>query len=246
MYLIGGYQKSIEDYSCLADTEIIPISKKVTRINCSIPSMKNARAIFGMCCFAGCIFVAGGCQKEPYLDKCEVYSFKSCKWTQVSSMNAKRCRFALIYFQYKIWAIGGYSNNTHLDTIETFDLAENKWTTINTKLLSKRGGHSAVVHNKKFYVIGGTNNDAEVVSSIEVYSSETNQFSFVKSMNFRRSNFGCCILSSKLYVIGGNLDSDCNKRTDEVEIYDIAKDVWEKGPSLPLKLAAIGCSSTEL
>ena len=243
LYLIGG-EKYVNHY--LTDTETIPISIEAKIPSLTFPEMHNERRYFGMCSFAGCIFVAGGYQKElGYLDKCEVYSFESCEWTETSSMNIKRSAFSLIYFQDKIWAIGGYSGKTRLDTIETFDLAENKWTTIDTKLLSRRASHSAVVHNKKFYVMGGVNNGYKVLSSVEVYSSETNQFSFVRPMNLRRADLRCCIVNSSVYVIGGFVHWENKKITDQVEIYDIEQDVWEKGPSLPLKLAGIGCSATE-
>ena len=241
LHLIGGSKKRY----CLADTVSIPITKKLTKQTPKFPTMHNKRRYFGMCSFAGCIVVAGGQNNElGYLDKCEVYSFESCEWTEVSSMNTKRGMFALIYFQNKIWAIGGYSGKNFLNTIETYDLAKNIWTTIDTKLLSKRDGPSATVHNTKVFVIGGCNTGG-VLSSIEVYSSETNQFSFVNSMSLSRTNFGCCIVNSSIYVIGGILDTGKKIITDEVEIYDIENDVWEKGPSLPLKLTAVGCSSTE-
>ena len=240
LYLIGGYDKDTND---LADTEIIPISKNDTRLNHTIPIMHNERYQFGLCSFAGCIFVAGGNQNQnEAIDKCEVYSFESCEWTAVSRMNTKRSCFLLIYFQKKVWAIGGYSNGTNLDTIETYQLSENKWTTIDTKLLSKRSGHSAVVHNNKFFVVGGENRNG-MLSSVEVYSGETNQFSFVKPMNIGRSYFGCCIVNSKLYVIGGIVDIENEIGTEDVEIYDIENDVWENCSSLPLPLASFGCSN---
>ena len=205
--------------------------------------MHNKRFDFGMCSFAGCIFVAGGFQHDV-LDKCEVYSFVTCEWTEVSNMNTKRISFPLIYFQNEIWAIGGWSNEICLDTIETYDLSENRWTTIDTKLLSKRYGHSAIVHNNKFFVIGGDNYNGKL-SSVEVYSIKTNQFSFVSSMNIGRADFGCCIVNSRLYVIGGIVDTENDKEidTEDVEIYDIENDVWENGPSLPLPLAGCGCSN---
>ena len=205
--------------------------------------MHNKRYQFGMCSFAGCIFVAGGCKQNNYVfDKCEVYSFESCEWTETSSMNTKRSSLSLIYFQDKIWAIGGLSNGITFDTIETYDLSENKWTIIDTKLSSERCGHSAVVNNNKFFVIGGDSYNG-TLSSVEVYSSETNQFSFVASMNIGRANFGCCIVNSKLYVIGGVVDTEKFIGTDDVEIYDIENDVWENGPSLPLPFAGMGCSN---
>ena len=238
--MIGGYDKDGNDS---ADTETILISKNVTRLNHTIPLMHNERYRFGMCSFAGCMFVAGGLQnKNEAFDKCEVYSFESCEWIQVSSMNIKRGCFPLLYFQDQIWAIGGWSNRTSLDTIETYDLSINKWTTIDTKLLSKRSGHNAVVHNNKFFVIGGKNING-MLSSLEVYSSETNQFSSVTSMKIGRINFGCCIINSKMYVTGGMVDTENYVGTDDVEIYHIENDVWENGPSLPLALTGFGCSN---
>ena len=48
-----------------------------------------------------------------------------------------------------------------------------------------------------------------------------------------------------MYVIGGIVDTENDKEidTEDVEIYDIENDVWENGPSLPLPLAAFGCSN---
>ena len=241
LYLIAG-NKNVNHYA--ADTETIPISKEFKGLRSTFPEMHNERKYFGMCSFAGCVFVAGGCHNDiVYLDKCEVYSFHSCEWIEISSMNTKRAVFPLVFFQDKIWAIAGFSGTTKLDTMETFDIAENKWTTVDTKLLSKRCNHSAVANNKKFFVIGGVSQDG-MISSVEVYSSETSQFSFVTSMNLSRTNFGCCIVKSKVYVVGGLLDWDKRKATDEVEVYDIENDVWNKGPSLPLKLASVGCSTS--
>ena len=109
------------------------------------------------------------------------------------------------------------------------------------KLLTKRFGHSTVVYDKKIFVIGGAS-EQHNISSVEVYSSKTNQFSFVAEMKIPRCNFGCCIVDSSLYVIGGSLDYESS--TDTVEIYDFEKNKWRKGPSLPLKLCLFGCSNT--
>ena len=228
----------------VADTETVLISKNVRGQTSNIPAMLNKRKYFGMCTFAGCIFVAGGVQKKDEdLEKCEVYSFESSSWTKTSSMNTKRNNFALIYFEDKIWAIGGYSNGTtiYLDTIENYSLAENKWTTTNTKLLSKRCGHRAVVHNKKFFVIGGCN-DNGLLSSVEVYSSETNQFSVISPMSQARAYFGCSLFNNNLIVFGGQIGT--TEITDSVELYDIDNQVWSKGSNLPLPLTEFGYANT--
>ena len=202
--------------------------------------MHIERSSFGMCSFAGSIFVAGGIyDNNEVLDKCEFYSTASCEWIAASSMNTKRELFALIYFQDKIWAIGGRSREASIDLIEIYNLAENKWTTLDTKLQSKRFGHSAVVHKKKLFVIGGFYQDS--LSSVEVYSSETNQFSFVSPMSKARIYFGCSVFNNSLIVYGGRLNK--TEITESVEVYDIEKDVWSKGPSLPFPLAEFGYAS---
>ena len=156
-------------------------------------------------------------------------------------MNTSRCAFALTYFQDKVWAIGGDSNMNLLDTVETYDLGENKWTAADVRLLQKRAGHSAVVHDKKFFVIGGISDMIKETCSVEVYSSVTNQFTCVAEMNLARSYFGCSLIGNNIFVFGGFLNR--NQISDSVEVYDIENDVWSKGPSLPLPLASFGCSS---
>ena len=208
--------------------------------------MHNKRSSFGICSLAECVFVGGGYQKEcGSLDKCEMYSFETCEWTETSRMNNKRVNFTLTYFQGEIWAIGGYNSlygsDTWLDTIEKFDIIQNKWTTSHLKLLTKRCGHSTVAYDQKLFVIGG-GSERHVISSVEVYSSKTNQFSFVAEMNIPRYNFGCCIVNLSLYVIGGCLDDETY--TNKVEIYDFKKNEWREGPSLPLKLFDFACTNT--
>ena len=249
IYLVGGnntyFYENVICQDGLIDNKIIPISKKVTNISSTMSAMNIKRTYFGMCSFAGCIFIAGGfSNKNTSLDKCEIYSTESCEWIPASSMNTKRSRLALIYFQNKIWAMGGTTKRIINDSIETYDLAENKWTIINVKLLKKRHGHQAVVHNKKFFVIGGLSLN-EALSSVEIYSSETNQFSFVSPMSQARAFFGCSVFNNTLIVFGGQIATQPKPEvTDSVEVYDIEKQVWSIGPSLPLSLSSFGYAST--
>ena len=232
--LFGG----IRNKKKLSDNEVIPVGLKFT-----VPPMHNGRKDFGMCSFAGCVFVAGGARRKMEIyANCEVYSAECGEWTEVSGMNARRCAFALTYFQGKVWAIGGASSKKVLDTVETYDLGENKWTTSDVRLLQKRVGHGAAIHGKKIFVIGGIINKVEETRSVEVYSSVTNQFTRVAEMNLARSYFGCSVLGNKIFVFGGYLN--VKQMSGSVEVYDVRKDVWSSGPSLPLPLASFGCSSS--
>ena len=242
LYLLGGVSES--PYFELDENEVVSLNEELSTK--AFPFMHNKRQSFGMCSLAECVFVGGGYQNEcKTLDKCEIYSFENREWTEVSSMNTKRLEFTLTYFQGKIWAIGGFNysndNETWLDTIETFDLAINKWATSHLRLLTKRCGHSTVAYDKKLFVVGG-DSERHTIPSVEVYSSETNQFSFVSEMKIPRFNFGCCIINSSLYLIGGSLNYESS--TNAVEIYDLEKNEWKIGPSLPLNLVQFSCTSS--
>ena len=243
MYLIGGYYNK----TTLNDTKVISISGEQIERTSLFPPMFYKRKNFGMCSFSDCIFIAGGEQQfnEEFkvLDKCEFYSFKSNKWHEIASMNTKRCTFSIVYFQKKVWAIGGFDDTKKSPTnvIETFDLTKNRWTVSDVKLVNKRYGHSTVAHDNKLYVVGG-NDFRGILASVEVYSGETNQFSYVTSMRMPRTMSKCCIINSSLYVIGGSLHHFEEKPTKTVEIYEIEKGVWTEGPSLPFGLTNFGCS----
>ena len=91
MYLVDGF-----DCSDLGATEVVSISRKEKPLIPTISWMHDKRRKFGMCSFAGCIFVAGGYINGGCLDNCEVYSTESCEWIKTSNMNTKRRSFALI------------------------------------------------------------------------------------------------------------------------------------------------------
>ena len=242
MYLVGGFYETT-----LSDTKVFSISGDQTEHTSLLPHMNYKRLDFGMCSFSECIFVAGGEQKinEEFkvLDKCEFYSFESDKWHETASMNTKRCQLSLVYFQEKVWAIGGLdiAKKSPTNVIETFDLAKNKWTMSDVRLLTKRCGHSTVVYRNKIFVVGGYDFSG-LFASVEVYSGETNQFSYVTSMKIPRAFHKCCVVNSSVYVIGGSIGDLSYKPTKTVEIYEIEKDVWTEGPSLPFGLTGFACS----
>ena len=66
------------------------------------------------------------------------------------------------------------------------------------------------------------NKNEGILSSVEVYSNVTNQFSYVSAMKIPRSFFGCCLVNSKIYALGGESNTVGNRvgYINEVEIYD--------------------------
>ena len=252
LYLVGGRRndKTSADTCETLDThQSFSLNNSDSDVGFDFPPMLEKRCSFGMCSFGECVIVAGGEGDSDALKACEIFTPQAGKWLKIADMNTKRCYFTLTYFQQKVWAIGGFDTvdckffGKGFDTIETYNLAEDKWSVIDVKLLKKRMGHSTVAYNDKLFVIGGYNENEGTLSSVEVYSSVTNQFSFVSAMKIPRLFFGCCLVNSRIYVTGGMSDFEIESSIDEVEIYDINYDIWMSGPKLPLAITAHSCTS---
>ena len=251
LYLVGGLRNG-NPSAKIGINESIPLNKNSLNIGFGFPPMLEKRCAFGMCSFGECFIVAGGVNSTNVLKACEIFTPQSSEWIKIADMNFKKCFFTLTYFQQKVWAIGGFDSvdGESFDTIETYNLAEDKWSIIDVKLLKKRMGHSTVAYNDNIFVIGGYNKNEGTLSSVEVYSNITNQFSFVSAMKISRSFFGCCLVNSKIYAVGGTVGNGIVGNVgngidyiDEVEIYDIKSDKWMKGPKLPLAIAEHNCNS---
>jgi hypothetical protein len=61
------------------------------------------------------------------------------------------------------------------------------------------------------------------LSSMERYDASSGQWSALASMGTARLQFGSCMLTGELYVIGG---WDCNYRLSSVEKYTPSSDSW--------------------
>ena len=244
LYLVGGLRNG-KISAKININESIKLNKNSLNVGFGFPPMLEKRCCFGMCSFGECFIVAGEANDTNVLKACEIFTPQAGKWLKIADMNIKRCYFTLTYFQQKVWAIGGVDtvDSKIVDTIETYNLAEDKWSIIDVKLLKKRLGHSTVAYNDKLFVIGGYNENEGTLSSVEVYSSVTNQFSFVSAMKIPRLFFGCCLVNSRIYVTGGMSDFEIESSIGEVEIYDVKYDIWMNGPKLPLAITAHSCTS---
>lgn len=94
-------------------------------------------------------------------------------------------------------------------------------------MIQRRSSMSVAVleHNGKshVYVIGGELL-GETLTSVELYCPKQNIWSCIPSMKFPRQNPGVGVLNQRIYVLGG--DSDSNKSLNYVECYDPNTSVW--------------------
>jgi RNA polymerase sigma factor (sigma-70 family) len=80
--------------------------------------------------------------------------------------------------------------------------------------------------NGKIYAIGGSPDDANVLSTVEEYNPATNEWVKKASMPKPRALFGIAVANGKIYVMGGNRILMGKESLSTVEEYDPVADIW--------------------
>ena len=161
----------------------------------------------------------------------QVYSFTLDKrmWSVHSAMLTKRKRHQAVICNGKIFAIGGTNELSRtLDTVEILDLnmGSLEWEE-GRSMVNRRVSHGAVVINNCIYVVGGWDGQG-VVKSVEMFNTNTNEWTVVSQYNGVRMKSGVAALDGKIYVVGGCLQTleSCYK----AEVFDPISLQWRELP----------------
>ena len=68
----------------------------------------------------------------------------------------------------------------------------------------------------KLYAIGGEDHLPEPVDTVDIYDPTTNGWAAGPGMSEKRSSPACCVLADRIYVTGGDDDSDTRLASVEV------------------------------
>ena len=161
------------------------------------------------------IYLIGG-EEPEYFPRKEVYMFdyklNDRRLHQRASMPHKKFDFTLCHLNGCLYVICGKDSSSEVvDTCEKFNINENSWTSISS-VCKKRYAASAIgFTNNKIYLFGGRSDyNNFMVSEIEEYSVEKNEWSLVhirNGLNFWNPVEVCaCIQISKdkILVFGGS------------------------------------------
>jgi actin-binding protein IPP len=97
------------------------------------------------------------------------------------------------------------------------------------------------------YVVGGTNRDNKVLTSVEQYSFRENTWQLVAPMHEARASTAVAAVNGRLYVFGGDVINEeqfYRARTTiaDVECYDPNANTWSKCQSLPESRSEAGAA----
>jgi len=71
--------------------------------------------------------------------------------------------------------------------------------------------------------VGGSSGK-KVLNSVEKYDPDTDDWTYVSSMHFKRRKHAACVINGKIIVVGGT--SDTGQPVHEIECYNPSIDEW--------------------
>ncbi|VVD04922.1 unnamed protein product [Leptidea sinapis] len=154
------------------------------------------------------LFAVGGWSAGSPTSFVETYDTRADRWFLSIHMDlSPRAYHGLCTLHNLIYMIGGFDGSDHFNTVRCYDPVTNTWHEracitrmssveryypeknqweMTTPMNKQRSDASAASLGGKIYIVGGFNGQ-EVLSSAEVYDSETKQWSFIRSMLSPRS-----------------------------------------------------------
>ncbi len=197
----------------------------------------------------------GGRESSQRLD---VYDYASDSWSQGGEAPVEFNHFQATTYKDLVWVIGAFKTNTFpneapADYIYMYNPATQEWIQgIEIPEDRRRGGAGLVVHNDKFYIIGGNTigHNGGYVAWFDEYDPATGTWTVLPDAPHARDHFHATMSNGKLYAAGGRLSGGPGGTfapvIPEVDVYDFATSSWSVlENNLPTPRAAAGVVTFE-
>ncbi len=166
----------------------------------------------------------------------QAYNPSTNTWSTLPQMSKARVNLQATQLSNgKVLITGGQTGSANATTTtnaaQLFNPTTNTWTSV-SNMITPRHFHQVVpITNGNAIVIGGLDGATMGgTNKVEKYNSATNSFTALAPMANKRNDFSAVLdpTGTKIYAIGGS----CMTLTDSVEVYTIATNTWQTGPSL--------------
>ena len=191
--------------------------------------MLHARAAHAVVGTGDAIYaLAGtGADGRPVL---EVERFDGRHWSDVSTLPGQGLNApAAAEVDGRIYVLGGFNTVTNVPSDRTlvFDTGTQQWSE-RARLPAPRGGHAAVVLDRKIHLLGG-GNSRSTLADHSVYDPATDRWAERAPLPRSEGSPAVVVYHGRIYAIGGRSGpSDFGF----VDIYDPATDRWTSGPAI--------------
>jgi N-acetylneuraminic acid mutarotase len=180
------------------------------------------------CVVDGKIYTMGGFDARNDVNTFEVFDPVTNVWSTPNTDGtfSPHGAFTAHVVNGKIYTIGGFNNlaaahHRVLNEVDVFDPTTNTWSTpVTTGIFTARLLHASGVVDGKIYVIGGTPNikDPLTTNTVQVFDPATNAWSTPATTGTftPRSYLSASVVNNKIYVLGGQ---DTNRVMNLNEVF---------------------------
>jgi len=134
-----------------------------------------------------------------------------------------------------IFTVGGYNGSTFLNSVEYFDPSD-QWIELPPMSECRSGAGVGYTSNGYIYVVGGSKDGDNGLSSVERYDFREGNWQTLAPMEHGRYFCTTAVTENYLYVIGGY--TSFGTPIANVEVFDFRTELWQTTPiQLPLHSA---------
>ena len=236
IYAIGGYPNRLnvtEEYNPTTNTWTTKADMPTPRFSFAIAVYHNK-----IYCIGGLIADSNPMLGSSVTGAIEVYDPASDTWEVKKSMSTPRTQLEANVIGDRIYLIGGRTGgpSSTVTSNEVYDPVSESWTT-KAGILYPFTEYASAVIDSKIYVMGGFDefNDPMNLDVNQIYDTRTDSWSFGTPIPTAVKSAACVSsvsFPSKIFLIGGELTTD-GSSTNIVQIYNIERDTWSVGASMP-------------
>lgn len=174
----------------------------------------------------------------------DIYDYSTDSWNTLSNSSPLLFNhFQGVEYQGLIWVIAALKGDNFpadipTDFIWVFDPAAQEWIQgPQIPANRRRGAAGVVLHNDKFYIVGGNTNghDGGYVSWFDEYDPATGIWTALADAPNARDHFYAAVLGNKLYALSGRLSGGpggvFSPNVAEVDVYDFTNSSWSTLPA---------------
>ena len=197
VFVYGGYERGLPS-SSLKTFDIRSCKWFSLELSGAQPRVHHATVAFNHR-----LYIHGGSDGLDVLSSVIMFDLVTSHFRNRKPMSEPRCYHSAVRYRNFIVVMGGNNGKERLRSCELYDPAKKHWRPI-AQMSSARSDASAAVLNDKIYIAGGV--ETFGLSSVEVYSFETQSWTVVSFMNLPRRGLTLLTSGEALYAIGGCTD----------------------------------------
>jgi len=177
--------------------------------------------------YANRLYLYGGYDGSVALAQMWEYDPATDTWRQLSNGPLTRHSHCAVFDgeTNQLFIYGGTNGSTAQTNIFSFSFNADAWDTSRTSggILIARYQHSAVIYDRKIYVLGGLSGGT--LNHVRIYDIATDTWDSGQDMPVANRLFSCDLLGSTIYVYGG---FDGTNVYNKIWAYDIITNTWSE------------------